>query len=87
MSGIFYGAGVGPGDPELLTVKALRVMKQCPVIAIPVSDKNFTEAAYDPTGTDPAYKTLSGKNVLPIRLQCRQMHKSGRKPSCICQCR
>lgn len=33
MSGIFYGAGVGPGDPELLTVKALRVMKQCPVIA------------------------------------------------------
>ena len=47
MSGIFYGAGVGPGDPELLTVKALRVMKQCPVIAIPVSDKNFTEAAYD----------------------------------------
>lgn len=53
MSGIFYGAGVGPGDPELLTVKALRVMKQCPVIAIPVSDKNFTEAAYDPTGTDP----------------------------------
>ena len=86
MSGIFYGAGVGPGDPELLTVKALRVMKQCPVIAIPVSDKNFTEAAYDPTGTDPAYKSYL-ENVLPIRLQCRQMHKSGRKPSCICQCR
>ena len=86
MSGIFYGAGVGPGDPELLTVKALRVMKQCPVIAIPVSDKNFTEAAYDPTGTDPALNVI-WKNVLPIRLQCRQMHKSGRKPSCICQCR
>ena len=43
MSGIFYGAGVGPGDPELLTVKALRVMKQCPVIAIPVSDKKFLQ--------------------------------------------
>ena len=28
MSGIFYGAGVGPGDPELLTVKALRVMRK-----------------------------------------------------------
>ena len=63
MSGIFYGAGVGPGDPELLTVKALRVMKQCPVIAIPVSDKNFTEAAYDPTGTDPAYKSYLEKCV------------------------
>lgn len=63
MSGIFYGAGVGPGDPEFLTVKALRVMKQCPVIAIPVSDKNFTEAAYDPTGTDPAYKRYLEKCV------------------------
>ena len=50
-------------DPELLTVKALRVMKQCPVIAIPVSDKNFTEAAYDPTGTDPAYKSYLEKCV------------------------
>ena len=86
MSGIFYGAGVGPGDPELLTVKALRVMKQCPVIAIPVSDKNFTEAAYDPTGTDPAYKRYL-ENVLPIRSQCGQVRISGRKPSCICQCR
>ena len=55
MSGIFYGAGVGPGDPELLTIKALRVIQQCEIIASPVSDKNFIEAVYDPTGTDPAY--------------------------------
>ena len=33
--GIFYGVGVGPGDPELMTVKALRVLKQCPVLACP----------------------------------------------------
>ena len=76
MSGIFYGAGVGPGDPELLTVKALRVMKQCPVIAIPVSDKNFTEAAYDPTGTDPAYKSYLEKCVA-YQIAVQQMHKSG----------
>lgn len=33
--GILYGVGVGPGDPELLTIKALRTLERCPVIAAP----------------------------------------------------
>ena len=33
--GTFYGVGVGPGDPELITVKALKIIKSCPVIAAP----------------------------------------------------
>ena len=28
MSGIFYGIGVGPGDPELISLKAVRVLAQ-----------------------------------------------------------
>jgi len=32
-SGRCYGVGVGPGDPELLTVKAVRLLESCPVIA------------------------------------------------------
>ena len=28
-----YGVGVGPGDPELLTVKAVRLLDSCPVVA------------------------------------------------------
>lgn len=33
--GTLYGLGVGPGDPELITVKAFRLLKECPVIAYP----------------------------------------------------
>jgi precorrin-2/cobalt-factor-2 C20-methyltransferase len=35
MLGTLYGLGVGPGDPELITVKAFRKLKESPVIAYP----------------------------------------------------
>lgn len=35
MKGKLYGIGVGPGDPELLTLKALRIIKESQVIAVP----------------------------------------------------
>ena len=33
--GKLYGVGVGPGDPELLTIKAQRIIRQSPVLAGP----------------------------------------------------
>ena len=35
--GILYGVGVGPGDPELLTIKAHRILNEVPVLAVPTS--------------------------------------------------
>lgn len=35
--GVLYGVGVGPGDPELLTLKAARIVREAPVIAVPVA--------------------------------------------------
>ena len=43
MSGTFTGAGVGPGDPELMTLKAVRAVRECSVIAVPVSDGELAE--------------------------------------------
>lgn len=39
MNGILYGVSVGPGDPELMTLKAVRIIKNCEVIAVPRTKK------------------------------------------------
>ncbi len=37
-AGRLYGLGVGPGDPELLTLKAHRLLQSCSVVAYPAPD-------------------------------------------------
>ncbi len=39
-SGRLYGLGIGPGDPELLTLKAYRILTSVPVIAYPQTLEN-----------------------------------------------
>jgi precorrin-2/cobalt-factor-2 C20-methyltransferase len=39
-AGRLYGLGIGPGDPELITLKALRILQAAPVVAYPVSDSD-----------------------------------------------
>jgi precorrin-2/cobalt-factor-2 C20-methyltransferase len=39
MAGRLYGLGVGPGDPELLTLKALRLLRAAPVVAYPAPEQ------------------------------------------------
>jgi precorrin-2/cobalt-factor-2 C20-methyltransferase len=45
MSGIFYGVGVGPGDPELLTLKAINTIKAADVIIAPKTEKKENSVA------------------------------------------
>lgn len=44
MKTIFYGVGVGPGDPELLTIKAVRIINECEVLAVPGKTKEDSVA-------------------------------------------
>ncbi len=45
MQGIFYGIGVGPGDPELLTVKAINAIKNSEIIIAPKTEKKSDSLA------------------------------------------
>jgi precorrin-2/cobalt-factor-2 C20-methyltransferase len=36
--GLLYGLGLGPGDPELVTLKALRLLRAAPVVAYPAPE-------------------------------------------------
>ena len=45
--GEFYGIGVGPGDNELLTVKAVRIIKEVDCIFAPRADSKGSSLALD----------------------------------------
>jgi precorrin-2/cobalt-factor-2 C20-methyltransferase len=38
VSATLYGVGVGPGDPELITLKAARLIAACPIVAYPAPE-------------------------------------------------
>lgn len=44
MKGKFYGVSVGPGDPEYMTLKAVRVLNECPVVAAPRTEQDRSVA-------------------------------------------
>ncbi|ADD66958.1 precorrin-2 C20-methyltransferase [Denitrovibrio acetiphilus DSM 12809] len=42
-----FGIGLGPGDPELLTVKAVRILEDADIVIVPQSDKTGRSIAGD----------------------------------------
>ena len=64
MKGTLFGIGVGPGDPELLTLKAVRLMNQCDVLAWPApeSGKGLALQIAEP------HLNAQDQELLPLRL-------------------
>lgn len=40
-AGILYGVGVGPGDPELITLKAVRVLQSVDIVVAPGKERSI----------------------------------------------
>ena len=64
MTGTLYGVGVGPGDPELLTLKAVRILRTVAVIAYPATPQGSAQAR------DIAAQWLNGQREIPIAMPC-----------------
>ena len=47
MNGVFYGIGVGPGDPELLTMKAIHAIRKVDVLIAPKTEKKEGSVALE----------------------------------------
>ena len=45
LTGKFYGIGVGPGDPDLITIKAVKVLQQIDAIIAPQSSRGASSTA------------------------------------------
>ena len=62
--GTFYALSVGPGDPELMTLQAVRLIRQCPVLAAPQTDSGqmlALDIARSALG-----EALDGKTIVPL---------------------
>ena len=70
MAGILYGAGVGPGDPELMTLKAVRLIKENEVIALPGPVAEETVAYQIAVQAVPG---LAGKTLVPVEMPMTHM--------------
>lgn len=75
MNGILYGISVGPGDPELLTLKAVRLIRQCPVIATPQTGGEKTLALDIAAGA----ADLGGKEILTLPFLMTRDHQKLRE--------
>lgn len=65
MAGILYGAGVGPGDPELMTLKTVRLIRENEFIALPGPEAKETVAYQIAVQAVPE---LAEKTLIPVEM-------------------
>ncbi len=69
--GRLYLVGIGPGDPELMTCKAVRVLEQTKVWVAPKAKKNGTSSALQIAA---GQVELNGKTVLELHFPMKKVY-------------
>lgn len=65
-TGTFYGVGVGPGDPELMTIKAVKVLEASGVLAVPRSKDSCEDGRSKALSIIESVVDISGKEILDL---------------------
>lgn len=76
---VFYGIGVGPGDPELITLKAVEALKIIDVLLVPVSGNEKQSIAYETAARYLAEKTQVEQLLFPMSQDTGLYEEAGRK--------
>ncbi|MDR0523079.1 MAG: precorrin-2 C(20)-methyltransferase [Candidatus Methanoplasma sp.] len=63
MAGVLYGVSVGPGDPDLMTLKAVKCIESAGAVAYPVKARGERGVALDIAGER---ADLSGKRMIEL---------------------
>ncbi|MDD2374114.1 MAG: precorrin-2 C(20)-methyltransferase [Eubacteriales bacterium] len=64
--GCLFGVGVGPGDPELITVRALNLIRDTDVLAVPCSESGRESMALNIVAAHLSPAQLAGKKIIDL---------------------
>ena len=74
MAGRFDLAGVGPGDPELMTIKTIRAIKACQVLVLPIGSPELKKPELE-EGEEETF----AKECLAYRIACEAEPETKKK--------
>ncbi len=81
-SGKLFGIGVGPGDPELITVKGARLLKDCSHLFVPKAKVESESLALDIAKGYLSEKTEIHKLIFPMLTDKKELERCWNESAC-----
>ena len=74
MQATLYIIGIGPGDPDLLTIKAFNTLRHCPVVATPKATQHGHSTALSIVQQALPASELDEKEIVELHFPMKKIH-------------